>query len=159
MLYKRKNSTKSITCLIGNSRLRAIRYDWNIWCILGTNGWLFDNLIFSVIKGRADGNKFQNIASWKKFWSFQMTTSLSLSLFQKELKRIMETKLEERRCMVLEELDILNIRLQLQLICHVNNWCMLIVHQDAAKYRDELKIVAPHSLLKCSSDATTLVCF
>lgn len=50
-----------------------------------------------------------------------MTTSLSLSLFQKELKRIMETKLEERRCMVLEELDILNIRLQLQLICHVNN--------------------------------------
>ncbi|CAN6353911.1 unnamed protein product [Urochloa humidicola] len=28
--------------------------------------------------------------------------------------------------------------------------------QDAAKYRDELKILAPHSLLKCSSDATTL---
>ncbi|OAY69260.1 uncharacterized protein LOC109716698 [Ananas comosus] len=28
--------------------------------------------------------------------------------------------------------------------------------EDAAKYRDELKIVAPHSLLKCSSDATTL---
>ena len=29
--------------------------------------------------------------------------------------------------------------------------------QDAAKYRDELMILAPHSLLKCSSDATTLV--
>jgi len=29
--------------------------------------------------------------------------------------------------------------------------------EDAAKYRDELKILAPHSLLKCSSDATTLV--
>jgi hypothetical protein len=29
--------------------------------------------------------------------------------------------------------------------------------QDAAKYRDELQILAPHSLLKCSSDATTLV--
>ncbi|CAL4895473.1 unnamed protein product [Urochloa decumbens] len=28
--------------------------------------------------------------------------------------------------------------------------------EDAAKYRDELKILAPHSLLKCSSDATTL---
>nr|CAB3460379.1 unnamed protein product [Digitaria exilis] len=27
---------------------------------------------------------------------------------------------------------------------------------DAAKYRDELKILAPHCLLKCSSDATTL---
>uniref|UniRef100_A0A452Y463 ApaG domain-containing protein n=2 Tax=Triticinae TaxID=1648030 RepID=A0A452Y463_AEGTS len=27
---------------------------------------------------------------------------------------------------------------------------------DAAKYRDELMILAPHSLLKCSSDATTL---
>ncbi|CAL5396967.1 unnamed protein product [Camellia sinensis] len=29
--------------------------------------------------------------------------------------------------------------------------------QDAARYRDELKDIAPHSLLKCSSDATTLV--
>ncbi|MQM13122.1 hypothetical protein Taro_046044 [Colocasia esculenta] len=28
--------------------------------------------------------------------------------------------------------------------------------EDAARYRDELKAVAPHSLLKCSSDATTL---
>ncbi|XP_008813573.1 uncharacterized protein LOC120107244 isoform X1 [Phoenix dactylifera] len=28
--------------------------------------------------------------------------------------------------------------------------------EDAAMYRDELKIVAPHSLLTCSSDATTL---
>ncbi|KAL6011489.1 hypothetical protein ACLOJK_001937 [Asimina triloba] len=28
--------------------------------------------------------------------------------------------------------------------------------QDAARYRDELKAVAPHSLLRCSSDATTL---
>ncbi|XP_066365786.1 uncharacterized protein [Miscanthus floridulus] len=28
--------------------------------------------------------------------------------------------------------------------------------EDAAKYRDELTILAPHSLLKCSSDATTL---
>ncbi|OIW17735.1 hypothetical protein TanjilG_29085 [Lupinus angustifolius] len=28
--------------------------------------------------------------------------------------------------------------------------------QDAARYRDELKKVAPHSLLKCSSEATTL---
>lgn len=28
--------------------------------------------------------------------------------------------------------------------------------EDAAKYRDELKEIAPHSLLKCSSDATTL---
>ncbi|KAG5032029.1 hypothetical protein AAZX31_06G172900 [Glycine max] len=28
--------------------------------------------------------------------------------------------------------------------------------QDAARYRDELKAIAPHSLLKCSSDATTL---
>ncbi|RDX79603.1 apaG [Mucuna pruriens] len=28
--------------------------------------------------------------------------------------------------------------------------------QDAASYRDELKKIAPHSLLKCSSDATTL---
>ncbi|GJM94745.1 hypothetical protein PR202_ga11420 [Eleusine coracana subsp. coracana] len=28
--------------------------------------------------------------------------------------------------------------------------------EDAAKYRDELKILAPHCLLKCSSDATTL---
>lgn len=28
--------------------------------------------------------------------------------------------------------------------------------EDAAKYRDDLKILAPHSLLKCSSDATTL---
>ncbi|XP_066361937.1 uncharacterized protein [Miscanthus floridulus] len=28
--------------------------------------------------------------------------------------------------------------------------------EDAAKYRDELMILAPHSLLKCSSDATTL---
>ncbi|OIT37197.1 PREDICTED: uncharacterized protein LOC109241106 isoform X1 [Nicotiana attenuata] len=28
--------------------------------------------------------------------------------------------------------------------------------EDAARYRDELKDVAPHSLLKCSSDATTL---
>uniref|UniRef100_A0A0D9WDA7 ApaG domain-containing protein n=1 Tax=Leersia perrieri TaxID=77586 RepID=A0A0D9WDA7_9ORYZ len=28
--------------------------------------------------------------------------------------------------------------------------------EDAAKYRDELKILAPHSLLRCSSDATTL---
>lgn len=27
---------------------------------------------------------------------------------------------------------------------------------DAAKYRDELMILAPHSLLKCSSDATTV---
>jgi hypothetical protein len=31
------------------------------------------------------------------------------------------------------------------------------IHQDAAKYRDELKILAPHCLLICSSDATTLV--
>ncbi|GMP62808.1 hypothetical protein CsSME_00024766 [Camellia sinensis var. sinensis] len=30
--------------------------------------------------------------------------------------------------------------------------------QDTARYRDELKDIAPHSLLKCSSDATTLVC-
>ncbi|PIN07872.1 hypothetical protein CDL12_19549 [Handroanthus impetiginosus] len=29
--------------------------------------------------------------------------------------------------------------------------------EDAAKYRDELKEIAPHCLLKCSSDATTLV--
>ncbi|OMO59976.1 hypothetical protein CCACVL1_24500 [Corchorus capsularis] len=28
--------------------------------------------------------------------------------------------------------------------------------EDAASYRDELKEIAPHSLLKCSSDATTL---
>ncbi|KAF5743753.1 hypothetical protein HS088_TW08G00340 [Tripterygium wilfordii] len=28
--------------------------------------------------------------------------------------------------------------------------------QDAARYRDELKEIAPYSLLKCSSDATTL---
>ncbi|KAI4336165.1 hypothetical protein L6164_014727 [Bauhinia variegata] len=28
--------------------------------------------------------------------------------------------------------------------------------KDAARYRDELKEIAPHSLLKCSSDATTL---
>lgn len=28
--------------------------------------------------------------------------------------------------------------------------------QDAASYRDELKRIAPHSFLKCSSDATTL---
>ncbi|XP_057421515.1 uncharacterized protein LOC130715434 [Lotus japonicus] len=28
--------------------------------------------------------------------------------------------------------------------------------QDAASYRDELKKICPHSLLKCSSDATTL---
>ncbi|GLU20730.1 hypothetical protein SLE2022_369130 [Rubroshorea leprosula] len=28
--------------------------------------------------------------------------------------------------------------------------------EDAVKYRDELKEIAPHSLLKCSSDATTL---
>ncbi|PON72206.1 UVR domain containing protein [Parasponia andersonii] len=28
--------------------------------------------------------------------------------------------------------------------------------EDAAKYRDELREIAPHSLLKCSSDATTL---
>ncbi|KAG4118156.1 hypothetical protein ERO13_D12G275500v2 [Gossypium hirsutum] len=28
--------------------------------------------------------------------------------------------------------------------------------EDAARYRDELKEIAPHSLLKCSSDATTL---
>ncbi|XP_030495640.2 uncharacterized protein LOC115711438 [Cannabis sativa] len=28
--------------------------------------------------------------------------------------------------------------------------------EDAANYRDELKEIAPHSLLKCSSDATTL---
>ncbi|XVE57158.1 hypothetical protein DITRI_Ditri04bG0069500 [Diplodiscus trichospermus] len=28
--------------------------------------------------------------------------------------------------------------------------------EDAATYRDELKEIAPHSLLKCSSDATTL---
>ncbi|OVA16971.1 UVR domain [Macleaya cordata] len=28
--------------------------------------------------------------------------------------------------------------------------------EDAARYRDELKLMAPHSLLKCSSDATTL---
>ncbi|KAK3137387.1 hypothetical protein QOZ80_5BG0451590 [Eleusine coracana subsp. coracana] len=28
--------------------------------------------------------------------------------------------------------------------------------EDAAKYRNELKILAPHCLLKCSSDATTL---
>ncbi|KAG9446366.1 hypothetical protein H6P81_012494 [Aristolochia fimbriata] len=28
--------------------------------------------------------------------------------------------------------------------------------EDAAKYRDELKELAPHALLKCSSDATTL---
>ncbi|CAL5405737.1 unnamed protein product [Camellia sinensis] len=28
--------------------------------------------------------------------------------------------------------------------------------RDAARYRDELKDIAPHSLLKCSSDATTL---
>nr|GMC69870.1 Protein ApaG like [Ipomoea batatas] len=28
--------------------------------------------------------------------------------------------------------------------------------EDAARYRDELKEVAPHSLLKCTSDATTL---
>lgn len=49
-----------------------------------------------------------------------MTTSFPLSLFQKELKRIMETKLKERRGLVLEELDILNIRWHLQLICHVN---------------------------------------
>ncbi|KAK1401022.1 hypothetical protein POM88_000627 [Heracleum sosnowskyi] len=29
--------------------------------------------------------------------------------------------------------------------------------EDAARYRDELKEIAPHCLLKCSSDATTLV--
>ncbi|KAF3669831.1 hypothetical protein FXO37_08827 [Capsicum annuum] len=28
--------------------------------------------------------------------------------------------------------------------------------EDAARFRDELKNIAPHSLLKCSSDATTL---
>ncbi|KAL6318499.1 hypothetical protein AAG906_000577 [Vitis piasezkii] len=28
--------------------------------------------------------------------------------------------------------------------------------EDAARYRDELKEIAPHSLLKCSSDATTV---
>ncbi|CAL5402892.1 unnamed protein product [Camellia sinensis] len=30
--------------------------------------------------------------------------------------------------------------------------------EDVARYHDELKDIAPHSLLKCSSDATTLVC-
>ena len=30
--------------------------------------------------------------------------------------------------------------------------------QDAARYRDELQEISPHSLLKCSSDFTTLVC-
>ncbi|XP_062080491.1 serine/threonine-protein kinase BSK5-like [Humulus lupulus] len=30
---------------------------------------------------------------------------------------------------------------------------------DAANYRDELREIAPHSLLKCSSDATTLLLF
>ncbi|XP_047269089.1 uncharacterized protein LOC107870617 isoform X1 [Capsicum annuum] len=30
--------------------------------------------------------------------------------------------------------------------------------EDAARFRDELKNIAPHSLLKCSSDATTLTC-
>jgi len=34
-----------------------------------------------------------------------------------------------------------------------------ISFQDAAKYRDELNEIAPHSLLKCASDATTLVHF
>ncbi|XP_021634212.1 uncharacterized protein LOC110630887 isoform X2 [Manihot esculenta] len=29
--------------------------------------------------------------------------------------------------------------------------------EDAVRYRDELKEIAPHSLLKCSSDATTLL--
>lgn len=40
--------------------------------------------------------------------------------------------------------------------------CLFFMHlsfQDAAKYRDELTVLAPHSLLKCSSDATTLVIF
>lgn len=32
--------------------------------------------------------------------------------------------------------------------------CLL---QDAAKYRDELREIGPHSLLKCSSNTTTLV--
>jgi len=37
-------------------------------------------------------------------------------------------------------------------------WCsVLLLMQDAAKYRDQLREIAPHSLLKCSSDSTTLV--
>jgi hypothetical protein len=40
---------------------------------------------------------------------------------------------------------------------HVYILLFFCAHQDAAKYRDELKILAPHCLLKCSSDATTLV--
>jgi len=41
-------------------------------------------------------------------------------------------------------------------------WSWLLIFsscdmQDAAKYRDQLKEIAPHSLLKCSSDCTTLV--
>ncbi|XP_027169061.1 uncharacterized protein LOC113768781 isoform X2 [Coffea eugenioides] len=33
--------------------------------------------------------------------------------------------------------------------------CMQLHIQDAARYHDELKEIAPHSLLNCSSDATT----
>jgi ApaG protein len=31
--------------------------------------------------------------------------------------------------------------------------------QEAAEYRDQLKELAPHAFLKCSSDATTLVIY
>lgn len=36
--------------------------------------------------------------------------------------------------------------------------CIFVLElQDAATYRDELKEISPHTLLKCSSEATTLV--
>ncbi|KAK1325831.1 hypothetical protein QJS10_CPA01g01283 [Acorus calamus] len=35
-------------------------------------------------------------------------------------------------------------------------WMVVDSYQDAACHRDELRLVAPQSLLKCSSDATTL---
>ncbi|GMP33763.1 hypothetical protein CsSME_00006940 [Camellia sinensis var. sinensis] len=40
--------------------------------------------------------------------------------------------------------------------CSVFLYLTFPFFQDAATYRDELKDIAPHSLLKCSSDATTL---
>lgn len=47
--------------------------------------------------------------------------------------------------------------LQLKVLNVIFLFYFIFLFQDAARYRDELRLVAPHSLLKCSSDATTLV--
>ncbi|KAF4348999.1 hypothetical protein F8388_008954 [Cannabis sativa] len=100
----------------------------------------------------------------------------SLKLFEEEepvlrLRRlikeaVVDERFEVKRLLVLKSLSFVDekfrrglrrirrIEIVAKLFCCCPSFFLLVL--DAANYRDELREIAPHSLLKCSSDATTL---